>query len=59
MSDRLEGVEQGTVRAVVGAEVQRRQQPGHHPSVVGALKGTQRAKTSSPLFRRAITPREA
>src|SRR5208337_243201 len=41
-TDRVQGVEQGTMSAVVGAKLQRRQQPGHHATVVGTVRSAHR-----------------
>ena len=53
--DRVEGIEQRAVRAVVGAEVERSQQLGHHPAIVGAVRGAHRG-VDAPALRRAERP---
>src|SRR5208337_2725948 len=57
-SDRMQGVEQGTVSAVVGAKLQRRQQLGHHATVVGTVRSAHRGM-HAPAPRRSKRPRLA
>src|SRR5271166_4499751 len=47
--DRVKGVEQGTVCTIVGAELQCREQPGHHPSVIGTIRGAHRSMDAPAL----------
>ena len=54
--DRIQGVEQGTVGAVVGAELQCRQQLRQHPAVVGPVRSTH-CCVHAPALRGAKRPR--
>ena len=53
--DRVQRVEQGAVRAVVGAEIQRRQELRHHPAIVRAIRGAH-GGVDAPALRRAERP---